>query len=223
MKSSQATPLLLQKDFRHRSVRDSYLQYSNIPDSIAVQTVGTLSEVVSDATNRFSYFSDAAGKRINWRTEAMFKERGIDSLDIEAKIAEIEAQFDRLLVVAENSPETIEEAIIDFRENITPLFRSLNYEIGSAMESLATDVRLVDEMLYRERVALDTIIARERLALTLKADELVETGIENAFDGVRKTLRALIVYFILLFLAVLGLPFYLGYFIGKNRSNNRKE
>ncbi|UOY05475.1 hypothetical protein L0P88_16145 [Muricauda sp. SCSIO 64092] len=211
------TPLLLQKEFKHKSIRESYLEFKRIPDSIAVQTVGTLSEVVADATNRFGYYSEASGKRLNWKTEMILRQRGIDSMDIEAKIAEIDRQFDRLIQVAENSPETIENAIKEFRNNIGPLFRNLNYEIGSAMQSLSSDVQSVNSMLQRERVALDSIIKRERSALTTKADTLVETGIENAFEGLGKTLRSLIVYFIILFIVVLGLPFYLGYIIGKRK------
>lgn len=213
------TPLLLQKEFKHKSVRQSYLEFNKIPDSIAVQTVGTLSEVVSDATNRFGYYSDAAGKRFNWKTELFLQERGLDSLDFEAKMAEIDRQFQRLIVVAENSPETIEQAIKEFRNNISPLFRNLNYEIGAAMQSLSSDVQSVDTMLERERIALDSIIERERKALTKKADDLVNTGIENAFDGLGKTIRKSILYFILLFIVVLGLPFYLGYLTGKRKTN----
>ncbi|MBO6607893.1 hypothetical protein [Psychroserpens sp.] len=211
------TPLLMQEEFRHKSVRDAYLEFQKIPDSIAVQTVGTLSEVVADATNRFGYYSDASGKRFNWKTEMILKEKGLDSIAFETKLAEIEAQFDRLLVVAENSPETIEDAIIEFRGNISPLFRNLNYEIGSAMQSLSSDVQNIDTMLKRERVALDSIIKRERIALSAKADTLVETGIENAANSIGNMLRDLIIYFIILFIVVLGLPFYLGYLTGKRK------
>ena len=217
---SNNTPLLMQQEFRHKSVREAYLEFQKIPDSIAVQTVGTLSEVVADATNRFGYYTDASGKRFNWKTEMILKEKGLDSIAFEAKLAEIEAQFDRLLVVAENSPETIEEAIKEFRSNISPLFKNLNYEIGSAMQSLSIDVQNIDTMLNRERVALDSIIKRERIALTAKADTLVESGIESAFDSIGKTLRNLILYFILLFIVVLGLPFYLGYLAGKRKSKS---
>ena len=211
------TPLLMQKDFKHQSIRNSYLKFKKIPDSIAVQTVGTLSEVVADASNRFGYWSSASGKRFNWKTEMLLKEKGLDSIVLEAKIAEFEEQLDRLLEVAENSPETIEDAIIEFRNRISPLFRNLNYEIGSAMQSLSSDVQSIDAMLLRERVALDSIIKRERLALTAKADTLVATGIDNAFKGISRTIRNLIVYFILLFVVVLGLPFYLGYLTGKRK------
>jgi hypothetical protein len=220
---AKESPLLLQQEFKHKSIRESYMKFKQIPDSTAVQTVGTLSEVVADATNRFGYYSDASGKRLNWKAEMILQKKGIDSMDFEAKIAEIDRQFERLLTVAEKSPETIEAAIVEFRNNISPLFRGLNYEIESAMRSLSTDVQSVDGMLQRERVALDSIIKRERIALTAKADTLVDSGIETAFDSISKTLRNLILYFILLFIVVLGLPFYLGYLTGKRRSKKEQS
>jgi hypothetical protein len=216
---AENTPLFMQKEFKHQSIRASYLKLKNIPDSTAVQTVGTLSEVVADASNRFGYYSDASGKRFNWKAEMLFKDKGLDSIAFEAKFDEIEAQFDRLLVVAENSPETIEDAIVEFHNNISPLFRNLNYEIGSAMEGLSTEVESMDNMLLRERLALDSVIMRERLALTDKADTLVDRGIKNAFESIEDTLKSLILYGILLFIVVLGLPFYLGYLIGKRKPN----
>ena len=212
------TPLLLQQEFKHPSIRKAYLEYQKIPDSVAVQTVGTLSEVVADASNRFGYYSDASGKRFNWKAELLLRQNGIDSMDVRAKLAEIDRQVERLIVVAEKSPETIEEAIREFRDNVSPLFRDLNYEIGAAMESLSTDVQSVDSMLLRERVALDSIIKRERIALTDKADTLVDQGIKNIFDSIGDTLSSLILYFILLFIVVLGLPFYVGYLIGKRKA-----
>ena len=175
---------------------------------------------MADASNRFGYWSDASGKRLNWKTQLMLRQRGLDSMDVEAKIAEIEMQFDRLLEVAENSPETIKEAIREFRKNVSPLFQGLNYEIGAAMESLSADLQSVDTMLLRERIALDSIIHRERVALTEKADTLVEEGIENAFDGVGRLLRNLIIYIILLFIVILGVPFYLGYLLGKRKTKS---
>jgi hypothetical protein len=143
-------------------------------------------------------------------------------MDFEAKMAEIDRQFERLITVAENSPETIKDAIIEFRSNISPLFAGLNYEIGSAMQSLSSDVRSIDEMLLRERVALDSVIKRERLALTAKADTLVDEGITTVFDSVGDMLGSLILYFILLFIVVLGLPFYVGYLIGRGKSKSKE-
>jgi hypothetical protein len=214
---AEDSPLLSQKEFKHNSIREAYLEFKQIPDSLAVQTVGSLSEVVADASNRFGYYSNASNKRFDWKTELILKENGLDSIAFEEKLAEFESQFNRLIEVAENSPETLEDAIKEFRNNISPLFRNLNYQIGSAMQSLSTDVQAVDKMLNRERLAIDSIVKRERMALASKADVLVETGIENAFDGLGKVIRNLIIYFILLFVVILGVPFYMGYLTGKRK------
>jgi len=214
------TPLMSQKEFKHKSIRESYLEFQKIPDSIAVQTVGTLSEVVADATNRLEYFSDASGKRFSWKAEMLLRQKGLDSITIEAKMAELESQFDRLLVVAENAPENLEGAIKEFRNNIGPLFSSLNYEIRLAMKGLSSDVELVDNMLLRERIALDSIIARERMALTIKADQLVDTGIKSAAENLERTVRNLLLYFILFLIVLLGLPFYIGYRMGRRKPND---
>ena len=142
----------------------------------------------------------------------------MDSVAFEAKFAEFEKQFDRLLTVAENSPETIEVAIKEFRKNIGPLFNSLNREIRLAMLSLSSDIAFTDTVIMRERVVLDSILMRERIALTTKADALVETGIEKAFESLENMLRDLIVYYVLLYIVILGLPFYFGYLVGKRKN-----
>jgi hypothetical protein len=214
-----STPLSAQQKFQHKSIRSAYLDFKKIPDSLAYQTVGSLSEVVADASNRFGYLSDATGKQFSWRTELMLKEKGIDSLDVQKKFDEIEAQFERLLVIAENSPEDLEKAIIQFRNNFSPFFENLNDEIRHSMEDISENINRVDEILMRERVVLDSIIKREREAITQKADELVETSIENAFDGMSKMIRNIIIYVILLVLVLFGLPFYLGFLLGKKKSN----
>lgn len=211
-------PIMQQEDFKHKSLREPYLALKKIPDSIALQTVGTLSEVMSDATNRWGYYTDASGKQLKWQAELILRRKGIDSLDIEAKILEIENQFNRLVEVAENSPETIEFAIKEFRDKVGPIVRSLNYEIGSAMKSLSTDVHSIDSMLRRERIALDSIIKRERLALSDRADTLVETGISNAIESVGDVIRDLILYFILLLLVLMGIPFYIGFVVGRKKT-----
>ena len=215
---AKATPLYNQSKFRHNSIREAYLDYKKIPDSLAYQTVGTLSEVVADASNRLSYLSDATSKRLTWQSQIMLKENGIDSLNIQEKLAEIDAQFERLIAVAENAPENLEEAIVEFRNNMSPIFEDLNDEIRNSMVDISKNIDKLDDILLRERENLDSIIKREREALTLKAGEFVETGIEKTFEGIRDVVRSVIIYLILFLLVLFGIPFYLGYIIGKKKS-----
>lgn len=80
-------PLRVESEFRHTPIREAYLTFKELPDSTAVQTVGTLSEVVADATNRFDYASEVAGKKFAWQTSLFLKEQGLDSIPLETRLA----------------------------------------------------------------------------------------------------------------------------------------
>ncbi len=73
-----------QKDlsFYHNPVREEYQIFKRLPDSLSMQTVGSLSEVVADLTNKLTYTSENTGKQLQWNTELMLKKNGIDSLKI---------------------------------------------------------------------------------------------------------------------------------------------
>ena len=90
------------------------------------------------------------------------------------------------------------------------------------MTSFSTDVHSIESMLKRERIALDSIIKRECIALSDKADNLVESGISNVIESVGNAVRKLILYFILLFMVLMGLPFYLGYLIERKNSKTKQ-
>jgi len=113
----------------------------------------------------------------------------------------------------------LESAIAEFKNNIAPLFDSINYEIKSSMESLTNNIVKIDTILVRERIALDSIIQRERQELSLKADELVQTGIEKAFDGLSQLVKNILIFLIIFIIVLFGVPFYLGYLYGKKKSN----
>ncbi|MEJ2583708.1 MAG: hypothetical protein P8Z38_01265 [Robiginitalea sp.] len=102
-------PLRLENEFRHTPIRQAYLSFKELPDSTAVETVGTLSEVVADATNRLDFNTDAAGKKFSWQTSLFLKEQGLDSVPLEVRLAAVEYELERLADVATNSPEILSE------------------------------------------------------------------------------------------------------------------
>jgi hypothetical protein len=216
-------PLRLENEFRHTPIREAYLAFKELPDSTAVQTVGTLSEVVADATNRFDYASDVAGRKFAWQTSLFLKEQGPDSIPLETRLARVEYELERLVEVAENSPEILATAIEDFRGAVNPIFKGLNSEISRAMVNLALERRALDEMILRERIALDTIIQRERLALGVDAREIADTGIKNAFAEIHGMVKSILFFGVIALIVVLGLPFYLGYLTGKRAAGSEKD
>ena len=215
-------PLTLENEFRHTPIREAYLSFKELPDSTAVQTVGTLSEVVADATNRLDFSTDVAGKKFAWQTSLFLKEQGLDSVPLEARLASVEYELQRLADVAVNSPEILSDAIEDFRNSVYPVFSDLNAQIDRTMVRLAVERRAMDELILRERTALDTLIVRERLALSREAREIADTGIKNAFAEVHGMVKSVLFFGILGLIVILGLPFYLGYLLGR-RSRSRSD
>ena len=216
-------PLLLEDEFRHTPIRESYLAFKELPDSTAVKTVGTLSEVVADATNRFDYGADVVGKKMAWQTSLFFKEQGLDSIPLEARLAAVEYELERLADVAVNSPEILAGAIEDFRNAVYPIFTELNSGIDQTMVSLARERVALDSFIMRERLALDTMIMRERQALSLEAREIADTGIKNAFAEIHGMVKSILFYLVIVLIIVLGLPFYLGYITGKRTARADKS
>ncbi len=215
-------PLTLENEFRHTPIREAYLSFKELPDSTAVQTVGTLSEVVADATNRLDFSTDVAGKKFAWQTSLFLKEQGLDSVPLEVRLASVEYELQRLADVAVNSPEILSDAIEDFRNSVYPVFSDLNAQIDRTMVRLAVERRAMDELILRERTALDTLIVRERLALSREAREIADTGIKNAFAEVHGMVKSVLFFGILGLIVILGLPFYLGYLLGR-RSRSRSD
>ena len=208
-------PLRIEDEFRHTPIREAYLEFEELPDSTAVQTVGTLSEVVADATNRIDFSTDVAGKKLGWQTSLFLKESGLDSIPLEMRLAAVEYELERLADVAVNSPEILSDAIADFRNSVYPIFSELNSQIDRTMVSLAVERRALDQLIIRERTALDTLILRERLALSQDAREIADTGIKNAMAEVHDVVKSVLFFGILGLIVILGLPFYLGYLLGK--------
>lgn len=202
---------------RMESVKDAYFKFKETPDDLAVETVGTLSEVVSNMGSKISYGSDLTRKQLQWETQLYLNEKGIDSIKIEQKIKEFQSQTERLINVAENAPELIDDALITFRQQMDPLFSGLNTSVSDAMLRLSEERLLIDRMIERERYAFDKMLQRERKILTEEAHTIVNDGVKNTMAELRSTIRTLALLGILFVIVILGLPFYAGYLLGKKK------
>ena len=216
-------PLQPERDLYNEPIRDAYLVFKGLPDSSAMQTVGTLSQVVDEASNKFSFSSDILAKKLSWQVDLILKEQGLDSIPLETRLAILEFELNRLADVAVNSPEILSKAMLDFKLKVQPLFEGLNTEIGLAVLSLSRDREALDQMVLRERMALDSLISREREALTKEAKVIADTGIKNFLSEMNKLIRTILFFLVVVLVIILGLPFYLGYITGKRSGKTIKS
>ncbi|MCX7548691.1 hypothetical protein OS188_12080 [Xanthomarina sp. F1114] len=202
-------------NLRHNSVRSEYVEFLKVPDSLAFTTVGTLSEVVSNFSDKLTYSTDAAGKQFKWNTELMLKEKGFDSVQIKDIMLTVEKKVDRLSDIAENTPEKLDMALKSFSNDMAILFYSLNNQIEFVSEQMSLERQAIDTIIRRERIALDSIIMREREAVVDQAGEISVRVMDEAMIHLKDLTGTILFYVVLLFAVLLFLPFALGYFAGK--------
>ena len=214
---------LSKENLKHTSVRSEYIDFLKVPDSLAFTTVGTLSEVVSNFSDKLSYSTDAAAKQFKWSAELMLKEKGLDSLQIKDVMATIELKVDRLSTIAENTPEKLNVALKSFSRDMGILFFSLNNQIEFVSDRLSLERQAIDTIILRERLALDHLVLREREALSAEASELTIKVVDNAMVHLKDLTGTILFYVVLLFAVLLFLPFALGYFAGKIHQKNKQS
>ena len=207
---------------KHNSVRSECIDFLKVPDSLAFTTVGTLSEVVSNFSDKLSYSTQAAGKEFKWSTELMLKEKGLESLQIKNIMSTIESRVDRLSTIAENTPEKLNSALQSFSNDMRILFFSLNDQIELVSDRLSTERKAIDTIVMRERLALDSMVLRERKALSIEASALTVKVVDNVMAHIKELTGTILFYVVLLSVVLLFLPFAIGYFAGKTHQKNKE-
>jgi len=69
--------------------------------------------------------------------------------------------------------------------------------------------------LHRERVEITDAIHREREAIMKDLHATTTQGVNDSWQHIRSTIHALFFWIVLIFIIVLGIPFVLGYIVGR--------
>ena len=202
-------------NFNHQPVRESYLEFKKIPDSLAVQTVGTLSEVVSDLTNRMSAASETTGKQIQWNSELFLKDQGIDEKSLKELRDSINLKLDRFLYIAEQSPELLDDALSELQNQINSFNSRIDENVSYTLDYLSTEREIISEMIEKERIELDSIVQRESKALAKEANVLSTKLLDNTMNHVKDLVKTALIYIIILLAVIIFLPFAIGFYVGK--------
>lgn len=207
----------------HRFIRDSYFEFRNIPDSLAVETVGSLSEVVNDLTNRISYTSENTGKILKWNTELFLIEKGIDSVQIKTLLDSLDIKFKKLVQIAEKSPALINDALNTIQVQINGFNWRIDQNINTSLDHLTEERKKLIEFLISERIEINRIVEREREILTNRADELSSKLVDQTLEHIRELIKTTLIYLIILLTVIIILPFSMGFYLGKRLSNSKNN
>ena len=208
--------------FYHKPVREDYQKFKQIPDSLSVQTVGSLSEVVADLTNKLTYTSENSGKQLQWNTELLLKKNGIDSLKIKQIADSLDIKFSKLVFLAEDAPTQFNNALKSFQKDLDRFNEKLNGSIVFSMNHLSNEREIVGNMIKEERIAIDSIVLRERTALTKEAGVISSKLLDSTMEHLKSIIKTVLGYLILLLAVIIFLPFMIGYYTGKTFHKKKK-
>ncbi len=170
------------------------------------------------------FSSNHTAKQIQWNTELVLAQNGVDSIVVDSIIRKLDYQIERFVTTVENSPESLDSALSNFRREIYPIFESIDNTLILSVDKLREERIALDEMVQREREEFYAFFSEEREVLTEEVEVLSKELVDEAMLGVTDLIKGILFYLILLFAVILFIPFGMGYYTGKlvsNKKNNK--
>jgi hypothetical protein len=203
--------------FARTSVVDQWAAETNQHASL-VETVGSVSQSMSDVSERMRMFGEHAPSQAVWETRLAMNDAGFGGADLSRALARADESLDRLSRLAESSPEQLHAAIADLRASMLVVSDRFDESWARMMgtvrherEALAADIR-------EQREAAVLAFDSQRVALAKDAVLVTDRAIASGGAQVRALVRDLMIYGTLLYALILGAPFAAGYFVGRLRA-----
>ncbi|MCL1139163.1 chemotaxis protein [Shewanella pneumatophori] len=201
--------------FARESAFTDWLEFHQISEFDAITTFGTVPEVMSDISDRMAMIAEQMPKILGWKAELYALHSNINADEIQrtlTSISDTSAKFQQLMA---QSPEMMQSLAVDMRKELTPLLAQLSADTDDKLKQLSVERQALELMVKNERQALETMVARERAAAAVDLEQISQNAVEVVFQEITKTLKSLILYFVLFLVVVFFAPLGLGVWLGK--------
>lgn len=177
-------------------------------------TVGSISDVIADLGDRFGGESGAMASSIGWSKDIFELQMQQDSLRsrLTRQLDSLGRDFDRMVAVMEHLPQIADYMGESLNGEMTALIATMNDAVDNAFADLD-----------RQRRELQRYASAEREAIIDQAREAVDTALRNALDRVPGLVGRLLLWIVLFAAAVLGIPFGIGFWLGRLRERARTK
>lgn len=212
---------LIDITFSRKSAFNDWLIFREINEFEAVTSLGSVPEVMSDMSDRMAMISEQMPKILAWKAELYALHSNINAEEIQAtlvSISETSARFQELMA---QSPEMMQSLAVDMRRELSPLLQQLSDSTDDKLKQLSVERQALELMVKNERLALENMVARERIAAAANLDEISKHTVEVVFQELTKTLKSLILYFVLFLMAIFFAPLSLGVWLGRRMGDKK--
>ncbi len=198
--------------FYRETVFNDWYHYQQIPDSLIIINEGTLPQALSDFSTRMSVGTEQTMRETQWYAEKMLKESDIDSLDIQKMSDDFNKQFEELIIVLRNSGRTMQEDAVVFHHDIEKFSRRLEKNFDSIMVFASREMQFLRDSLNVQREAV-----------MADFDKTSKELVKIATKELHAMVKDILFYVLLILIAILFIPFALGFITGKTLGRKKKK
>ncbi|MEZ8155800.1 chemotaxis protein [Vibrio splendidus] len=216
--------------FRSTPAYREWLSYLGKDESQIVQSLGTMPEAMSDASDRLSLMADQTPKLMSWKAELVALNSSLTGEDLSMTLESLRQTSASMQDFIENNPEYMQTLASIMSTKMQPLLNDLSDKTDQKLAMLTEERVALEKMVTREREALVEMIAKERIEIagivtserelfTQDLDRVSQEVVVLAIDKLMALIKSVIIYFILFILVVFFAPLGIGYWLGKRTIN----
>ncbi|WP_019350495.1 hypothetical protein [Vibrio splendidus] len=216
--------------FRSTPAYREWLSYLGKDESQIVQSLGTMPEAMSDASDRLSLMADQTPKLMSWKAELVALNSSLTGEDLSMTLESLRQTSASMQDFIENNPEYMQTLASIMSTEMQPLLNDLSDKTDQKLAMLTEERVALEKMVTREREALVEMIAKERIEIagivtserelfTQDLDRVSQEVVVLAIDKLMELIKSVIIYFILFILVVFFAPLGIGYWLGKRTAN----
>ncbi|WP_299137006.1 chemotaxis protein [uncultured Vibrio sp.] len=218
--------------FRSTPAYREWLAYLGKDESQIVQSLGTMPEAMSDASDRLSLMADQTPKLMTWKAELVAMNSSLTGEDLSMTLESLRQTSASMQDFIENNPEYMQTLASIMSTEMQPLLNDLSDKTDQKLAMLSDERVALEKMVTREREALVQMIEKERIEIagivtserelfTKDLDRVSQEVVVLAIDKLMELIKGVIIYFILFILVVFFAPLGIGYWLGKRTANNK--
>jgi hypothetical protein len=183
-----------------------------------VDSLGTISEAVSDLGSRMRLYGDRGPSLALWQSELALRRSGYNGERLDAALRRLDERMERLTAMTESAPEALRESTRALRVAMGDVAHEFGVSVDSLMKSLHEERSALTADFSTERAEFVKAFDEQRASVTKDAERVVTATVTSVGQEVRALVRQALFLVILLTVILLGLPFVAGYWVGRART-----
>ncbi|MGL4722225.1 MAG: hypothetical protein ACRCV3_02865 [Desulfovibrionaceae bacterium] len=191
-------------------------------EEVALKTVGTLPEVLTDTSDKMSVLTRQMEKTLLWRTEIMMLHGEIDPTLFGKTLDNVYVASKNIEVILRDRDALMESISKSLTQRMHVLLQEVDSVAGKYGDLISQERVLIAEEITLQRVALAEMIEQERSQILLQVEAMRKSTVEEVFAQVQSLFSNILWLLIVLFSVVLFIPFGVGVFFGRVLSRKKK-